>query len=115
MFYCSSVSIYNGMLIMGYTSIYTAFPVMTLLYDRDTDIRNVLKFPLLYKGLQKGRELSIKSFFWWFWKSLFQASIIMIASILLFDHIYTKIATVTFTILIFAELLNIYTEVSITY
>lgn len=99
------------MLILGYTSAYTAFPVISLLYDRDTDVKNVMKFPLLYKSLQKGRELSIKAFFWWFWKSLFQASVIMISSVLLFEHIYTKIATVTFTILIFAELLNVYTEV----
>lgn len=111
MFYCSSIPIYNGLLILGYTSAYTALPVISLLYDRDTEVKNVMKYPLLYKTLQKGRELSIKAFLWWFWKSLFQASIIMILSVLVFDHIYTKIATVTFTILIFAELLNVYTEV----
>jgi phospholipid-translocating ATPase len=111
MFYCSSIPIYNGILILGYTSVYTAFPVISLLYDRDTEIQNVMKFPALYKILQKGRELSIKSFLLWFWKSLFQASIIMVGSIYLLDNIYLKIVTVTFTILIFAELLNVYTEV----
>jgi phospholipid-translocating ATPase len=100
------------MLILGYTSAYTALPVISLLFDRDTQVINVVKFPNLYKALQKGRELSIKSFLWWFWKSLFQASVIIISSIFLFDKIYEKLVTVTFTCLIFAELLNVYTEVT---
>lgn len=111
MFYCSSIPLYNGMLILGYTSVFTALPVISLLFDRDTEVKNVVKFPSLYISLQKGRELSTKSFLWWFWKSLFQASVILIGSVYLFENIYLKIATVTFTALIFAELLNVYTEV----
>ena len=111
-FYCSAVPIYNGMLILGYSSIYTNLPVITLLLDMDTDMQNVMKFPDLYRKLLQGRELSIKSFLWWFWKSLFQASVIMIGAILIFgDMLYLKIATITFTALIFAELLNVYTEI----
>jgi phospholipid-translocating ATPase len=113
MFYCLSVPIFNGTMILGYTSIYTALPVISLLYDRDTKINHVMKFPNLYKQLQKGRELSIKAFLWWFWKSLFQASIIMISSVLFFEHNYTKIATISFTTLIIIEVLNVYTEVKI--
>jgi phospholipid-translocating ATPase len=111
MFYCSSVPIYNGMMILGYTSAFTALPVISLLFDKDTEVKNVMKFPSLYKSLQKGRELSIKHFLWWFFKSLFQAGVIMIASIYLFENYYLKISTVTFTTLIFAELLNVYTEI----
>ena len=70
-----------------------------------------MKFPTLYKNLLKGRELSIKSFLWWFWKSIFQAAVIMIGAVLIFDKIFLKIATITFTVLIFAELLNVYSEV----
>ena len=70
-----------------------------------------MKFPSLYKTLQKGRELSTKAFLWWFWKSLFQASVIMYSAIFFFEHSYLKITTITFTALIFAELLNVYTEV----
>jgi phospholipid-translocating ATPase len=111
-FYCSAVPIYNGMLILGYSSVYTNFPVIALLLDRDTHLKNVMKFPDLYKKLLKGRELSIKSFLWWFWKSLFQASVIMIGSILLFgDSLFLKVATITFTCLILAELLNVYSEI----
>lgn len=111
-FYCSAVPIYNGMLILGYSTVYTNIPVISLLLDRDTNLKNVMKFPDLYKSLLKGRELSIKSFLWWVWKSLFQASVIMIGSILLFgESLYLKVATITFTCLIFAELLNVYSEI----
>ncbi len=74
-------------------------------------MKNVLKFPPLYKVLQKGRELSTKSFLLWFMKSLYQASIIMLGAVIMFDTIFLKIVTITFTALIFAELLNVYTEV----
>ena len=99
------------MLIIGYSSVYTNFPVISILLDRDTEMKNVLKFPPLYKVLQKGRELSTKSFLLWFLKSLYQAGIIMVGTILIFDTVFLKIVTITFTALIFAELLNVYTEV----
>ena len=74
-------------------------------------MKAVLDFPSLYKDLLKGRELSLKSFLWWFKKSLFQASVIMIGSIYLFEFVFLKIVTITFTCLILIELLNVYTEV----
>ena len=98
-------------MIVGYTTLYTALPVISLLYDKDTNLVNVMKFPTLYKQLQRGRELSIKGFMWTLWKSLFQAGVIMIGSILIFEKSFLKIATITFTALIFAELLNIYAEI----
>jgi len=110
-FYNLAVPIYNGVLILGYSTIYTNIPVISLLLDQDTGFKNVMKFPTLYKNLLKGRELSIKAFLWWFWKSLFQASVIMIGAVIIFENIFLKIATITFTVLIFAELLNVYSEV----
>jgi phospholipid-translocating ATPase len=111
LFYCSSVPIYNGVLVLGYSTIYTNLPVISLIYDRDTNITNVINFPTLYSSLQKGRLLSIKNFMLWFQKSLFQAAIIMIGAVLLFDNVFLYIVTITFTSLIIAELLNVYTEV----
>ena len=107
MFYCVPIALYNGNLIVGYTTVYTALPVLSLIFDQDTKVQNVIKFPSLYKDLQKGRELSTKNFLVWFFKSIFQSSIIMISSVLLFENIFIKIVTVTFTCLIFAELLNV--------
>jgi phospholipid-translocating ATPase len=110
-FYSTSIPLYNGMLILGYTSIYTNLPVFALLLDKDTDMKNVVKFPDLYVSLLKGREMSIKAFLWWFWKSLFQAAVIVIGALFLFDNLFLKIVTITFTALIFSELLNVYTEI----
>jgi len=100
---------------LGYTTIYTALPVISLLADTDTGIHNIIKFPLLYKKLQKGRELNMKEFLYWVNKSLFQATVIMIGSTVFIDNIYLKIVTITFTSLIFAEILNVYTQVLIIY
>ena len=111
LFYCSSVPIYNSVLVLGYSTIYTNLPVISLIYDRDTNIENVISFPNLYSSLQKGRLLSIKNFLLWFQKSLFQAAIIMLGAVLLFDNVFLYIVTITFTSLIIAELLNVYTEV----
>ena len=111
LFYYLPIAIYNGNLILGYTTIYTALPVISLIFDQDTHVHNVIKFPSLYRELQKGREMSSKRFLWWFWKSLFQSSIIMVSAVMLFENIFIKIATVTFTCLIFAELLNVYIEI----
>jgi len=103
------------MLIIGYSSVYTNFPVISLLLDRDTEMKNVLKFPPLYKVLQKGRELNTKTFLLWFLKSLYQASVIMVGAVLIFETVFLKIATITFSALIIAELLNVYTEVILFY
>lgn len=113
MFYYFPLSLYGGFLIMGYTSIYTNFPVFTILLDRDTKIKNVIKFPTLYLQLQKGRYLNIKMFLFWFLVSLFQAAIIMLGSVYFFpDQYFFRIVTITFTGLFFAELFNIYSQIS---
>ena len=72
----------------------------------------MLKFPSLYKILLKGRELNFKNFLWWFFKSIFQSCIIMCGAIFLFgEHIFLKIITVSFTSLIYLEILNVYMEI----
>ena len=42
MFYFNSVALYNGMLIMGYSTVYTCFPSISVLLDQDTDKKNVM-------------------------------------------------------------------------
>ena len=111
-FYYNPVPLYNGMLTLGYSTIFTCFPSISLLLDQDINKENVIKFPDLYKVLLKGRELNFKNFLWWFFKSIIQSSIIMFGAIILFDkQIYLKIVTVTFTSLIYLEILNVYMEI----
>lgn len=64
-FYMSSVSVYQGFLMVGYATIYTMFPVFSLVLDQDINEKVALRFPELYKDLAKGRSLSYKTFFMW--------------------------------------------------
>jgi len=111
-YYDLSISIYTGILNLGYTTIFTWLPVLSLLYDKDIDEERALQFPNLYKSLQKGRELNLKSFFIWLWWSLYQGAVIMLCTIYMFDNSYYNIVTITFTALIAAELFNVWTTLN---
>ena len=112
-FYYNPVPLYSGFLSFGYSTIYTSLPCICVLLDQDVAKTNVLTFPTLYKILLKGRELNLKSFLFWLFKSMFQAFIIMFGSIILFpDNLFLKIVTVTFTALIYLEVLNIYLAIN---
>lgn len=47
-YYFVSIAIYNGYLIMGYSTIYTALPVFSLVLDEDVDLKKVVQYPALY-------------------------------------------------------------------
>ena len=112
-FYFNPVPIYSGFLSFGYSTIFTSLPSVSVLLDQDVAKDNVLKFPTLYKILLKGRELNFKSFLFCLFKSIFQAAVIMLGSFVLFsDNIYLKIVTVTFTALIYLEILNVYLDIT---
>ena len=112
-FFSVTIPIYNGYLILGYSTIYTSLPVFSLVLDEDVDRDTALKFPILYQTLQAGRSLNIKTFLIWVWKSIYQASIIMFLAVILFNDSFVIIMSITFTTLIFAELLNVVQEVTI--
>jgi len=112
-FYFNPVPLYSGFLSFGYSTIFTSLPCICVLLDQDVTKDNVLTFPSLYRILLKGRELNLKNFLFWLFKSIFQAFIIMFGSILLFDvDIFLKIVTVTFTALIYLEVLNVYLSIN---
>jgi len=109
LFYFVAIPIYNGYLMLGYSTIYTSLPVFSLVFDKDMNVDSIMNFPPLYKTLQKGRELNIKSFAIWVWKSIFQGSVIILFALTFFNDSYVNIVTITFTSLILIELLNVYT------
>lgn len=74
LFYFVAIPIYNGLLMLGYATIYTSLPVFCIVFDEDTTAKDVLKYPPLYRTIQKGRDLSIKTFLVWVWQSIFQVS-----------------------------------------
>lgn len=106
-----AIPIYNGALILGYSTVYTSLPVFSLVFDRDVNVGAVLKYPPLYSTLQKGRSLSTKTFLIWFFKSIFQGCVIMLGTILFFNESFSNIVTITFSALIITELLNVYSSV----
>merc|ERR1712029_669369 len=82
-FYFSSVPLYPGALMVGYATVYTMFPVFSLVLDKDVSGNIALTYPELYKDLTKGRSLSFKTFFSWVLISIYQGGVIMFGAILL--------------------------------
>jgi len=111
-FFFVTIPIFNGYLIMGYSTYYTSLPIFSLVLDEDVSREKALRFPALYKTLQKGRQLNMKTFLIWTWKSIFQACIIMFVAITQFQEAFVNLVTITFTTLICVEMLNVLSEVT---
>ncbi|CAD8114795.1 unnamed protein product [Paramecium sonneborni] len=111
-FYFVAIPIYNGWLMLGYATVYTMFPVFCLIFDQDVTKEKALEYTELYKALLKGRELTVKTFLLWLFKSIYQAAVIMVYSFAVFQNTFLDLVTVTFSSLIVAELLNVFTEVN---
>ncbi|CAK75838.1 unnamed protein product (macronuclear) [Paramecium tetraurelia] len=110
LFYGIAIPIYNGYLMLGYATVFTVLPVFSLIFDEDITKNKALEFAELYKSLQKGREVTTKTFLIWLWKSIYQGTVIMALSFLCFQNTFLQLVTVTFTALIVIELLNVITE-----
>lgn len=111
LFYFSPIALYQGIIAIGYATIYTMAPVFSLVLDRDITDEMALVFPELYKELQKGRELSSKAFFKWITVSIYQGGTIMLLAIWLFESEFIHIVSITFTALILNELLMVALEI----
>ncbi|RWS09915.1 phospholipid-transporting ATPase IIB-like protein [Dinothrombium tinctorium] len=103
-FYFASVALYPSLLMVGYATIYTMFPVFSLVLDKDVPPRLVMRYPELYK-LMKGRSLTYKTFFIWVLISIYQGGVIMYGAMLLFNDELIHVVAITFTAVILTELL----------
>ncbi|KAI8978614.1 hypothetical protein BDB01DRAFT_799422 [Pilobolus umbonatus] len=112
LFYFAPIALYQGMLIMGYATIYTMAPVFSLVWDQDINEDIALLYPELYKDLTKGRSLSYRTFFTWLLISVYQGGSIMMLSIVLFENEFIHIVAISFTALIFNELLMVALEIN---
>ncbi|KAL3998137.1 phospholipid-translocating P-type ATPase flippase family protein [Acanthocheilonema viteae] len=106
-FYFASVSLYQGVLMVAYSTVYTMLPVFSLVVDRDVTALNALTYPELYKELGKGRSLSYKTFCIWILISIYQGSAIMYGALLVFDSDFIHIVSISFTALIVTELIMV--------
>uniref|UniRef100_A0AAY5F662 Phospholipid-transporting ATPase n=1 Tax=Electrophorus electricus TaxID=8005 RepID=A0AAY5F662_ELEEL len=93
--------------IFSYSTIYTMFPVFSLVLDKDVKSEVAMLYPELYKDLLKGRPLSFKTFLIWVLISIYQGSIIMYGALLLFESEFVHIVAISFTSLILTELLMV--------
>nr|KAG5712977.1 hypothetical protein BaRGS_021771 [Batillaria attramentaria] len=106
-FYFASINLFPGFLLVGYATVYTMYPVFSLVLDKDVSPEIAMTYPELYKDLTKGRSLSFKTFFWWVLISIYQGGIIMYGAMLLFEEEFIHVVSITFTSLILTELLMV--------
>ncbi|KAJ3415021.1 putative aminophospholipid-translocase [Chytridiales sp. JEL 0842] len=111
-FYFAPLPLYQGFLLVGYATIFTMAPVFSLVLDKDVSEENALLYPELYKELRKGRSLSYRTFFTWLLISVYQGGTIMILSLWLFENEFVNIVSISFTALIFNELLMVALEIT---
>lgn len=71
-FYFVAIPLFPSFLYVGYATVFTMFPVFSLVLDKDVPDRIALTYPELYKTLQKGRELTFKTYFIWQLISVYQ-------------------------------------------
>lgn len=127
-FYVSSVALYQGFLMVAYATIYTMFPVFSLVLDEDISAYLAITYPQLYKELSKGRSLSYKTFFIWVLISIYQGrcgcpcgrligganavrllagGVIMYGALILFEDEFIHIVSISFSALILTELIMV--------
>ncbi|XP_058533137.1 probable phospholipid-transporting ATPase IIB isoform X1 [Ochotona princeps] len=106
-FYFASVPLYQGFLMVGYATIYTMFPVFSLVLDQDVKPEMAMLYPELYKDLTKGRALSFKTFLVWVLISIYQGGILMYGALVLFESEFVHVVAISFTALILTELLMV--------
>ena len=110
-FYVAPIALYRGLLTIGYSTVFTMFPVFSLVLDHDVPAVVALRYPELYKELVKGRCLSPKTFFAWMCKSVYQGGVIMLLTLHFFEYELLHMAAITYSALIMNELLMIGLEV----
>ncbi|KAM9055395.1 putative phospholipid-transporting ATPase IIB isoform 1-T2 [Megaptera novaeangliae] len=106
-FYFASVPLYQGFLVVGYATVYTMFPVFSLVLDQDVKPEMAMLYPELYKDLTKGRSLSCKTFLVWVLISIYQGGILMSGALVLFESEFVHVVAISFTALVLTELLMV--------
>ncbi|KAG6031244.1 hypothetical protein E4U41_007646 [Claviceps citrina] len=104
--------LYKDFLLVGYATIYTAAPVLSLVLDKDVDEDLANLYPELYKELTEGRSLSYRTFFVWVLVSIYQGGMIQGLSQLLTQVEGNKMVAVSYTVLVLNELIMVAIEIT---
>lgn len=104
------LTLYQGWLMVGYSTLYTMAPVFSLVLDYDIDEKLTRLYPELYKELTLGRSLSYRTFFMWVLISLYQGCVIQLFSQAfqtLSQENFLKMVSLSFSCLVFNELIMV--------
>lgn len=104
--------LYKDWLLVGYATIYTAAPVLSLVLDKDVDENLANLYPELYKELTSGRSLSYRTFFVWVLVSVYQGCVIQGLSQILTEVDGPRMVAVSYTTLVLNELLMVAIEIT---
>ncbi|KAL7625616.1 putative aminophospholipid-translocase [Parahypoxylon ruwenzoriense] len=104
--------LYKDWLLVGYATVYTAAPVLSLVLDKDVDENVANLYPELYKELTSGRSLSYRTFFVWVFVSIYQGGMIQGLSQILTEVDGSKMVAVSYTVLVLNELLMVAIEIT---
>ncbi|KAG6063633.1 hypothetical protein E4U32_001048 [Claviceps aff. humidiphila group G2b] len=104
--------LYKDWLLVGYATIYTAAPVLSLVLDKDVDEDLANLYPELYKELTEGRSLSYRTFFVWVFVSVYQGGMIQGLSQILTQVDGKKMVAVSYTVLVLNELIMVAIEIT---
>ncbi|KAH7318341.1 hypothetical protein B0I35DRAFT_478857 [Stachybotrys elegans] len=104
--------LYKDWLLVGYATVYTAAPVLSLVLDKDVDENVANLYPELYKELTSGRSLSYRTFFVWVLVSIYQGGMIQGLSQILTEVEGKRMVAVSYTVLILNELLMVAIEIT---
>ncbi|ORY71285.1 phospholipid-translocating P-type ATPase [Pseudomassariella vexata] len=104
--------LYLDWLLVGYATVYTAAPVLSLVLDKDVDENLANLYPELYKELTSGRSLSYRTFFVWVFVSIYQGGMIQGLSQILTEVDGPRMVAVSYTVLVLNELLMVAIEIT---
>lgn len=97
---------------VGYATVYTAFPVLSLVLDKDVDEDLANTYPEFYKELTSGSSLSYRTFFVWVFVSIYQGCLIQGLSQVLTGIDGPRMLAVSYTVLVLNELLMVAIEIT---
>ena len=81
LFSFSTIPLFTGWLMLGYTVVFTSLPVTIICFDHDLPKDYLVqRYPILYKDSQKNKHGHVSCFFKWLCVSVFQGSVLLMFS-----------------------------------
>uniref|UniRef100_A0A914Y6V3 Phospholipid-transporting ATPase n=1 Tax=Panagrolaimus superbus TaxID=310955 RepID=A0A914Y6V3_9BILA len=100
-----TLAVFDSLLMMAYTSIYTPLAVFAIVTDRDMPEKAALTYSELYKGLVRGRALTLKTFLIWLLIAIYQGGALYYGYLIFQDYDYLHFQTAVYSALILTQLL----------